>query len=224
MKIGADYNGNAFTKEQAFERFITKKKSLNLARKTIIGYATGWTTFLQFEKYRKKTFSLDEINEDLLAEYRLYLIEQTHANEVTRATYVKNLRTILRDFMTDGLISEFQVVIPKYSTPVQETYTVDELHRLLKKPSMKKGEFNFAYYRTWVMISYIIDTTNRADTVLGLKIKDLDFDGNKITLRRVKSKKPYQTPMSVALVSLIFIFRISFMILKTQKYRASDYS
>ena len=50
---------------------------------------------------------------------------------------------------------------------------------------------------------YILDTTNRADTLLGLKIKDLNFDHNRITLKRVKSKKPYTTPMSNFLKTIL---------------------
>jgi len=203
MKIGKEFNSKAFTKEKAFERFIIKKKSINLAAKSLAGYTTAWKTFMQFEEHRGGNFSLEDIDADLLAEYRIYLMEHREANEVTRATYIKNLRTILRDFMADDLIPEFQVIVPKYSTPVQETYSVEELSKLLKKPSMKKGQFNFTTYRTWVMICYIIDTTNRADTVLGLKVKDIDFESNRITLRRVKSKKPYQTPMSNFLKSIL---------------------
>ena len=203
MKIGAGYNGESYTKEELFERFILEKRSINLASKTIDGYTTGWIVFLKFEMYLKKYISLQEINTDLLSQYRLFLIEHTKANEVTRATYVKNLRTVLRYFMEKNYVEPFQVVIPKFSTPIQETYSIEELEKLLKKPSMKKGSFNFVTYRTWAMICYIIDTTNRADTVLGLKIKDLDFENNKITLRRVKSKKPYKTPMSSFLKNIL---------------------
>lgn len=203
MKIGSDYNGDAYTKEQLFDRFINNKRSINLAEKTVNGYVAAWVTFLKFESYLNRYINLREINADLLSQYRIFLIEHTKANEVTRATYVKNLRTILRSFMADGFLDEFQVVIPKYSTPIQETYTIEELEILLKKPSMKKKQFNFVTYRTWVMICYIIDTTNRADTVLGLKIKDIDFEGNKLTLRRVKSKRPYIAPMSSFLKSVL---------------------
>lgn len=203
MKIGSDYNGDAYTKEQLFDRFINNKRSINLAEKTVDGYVTGWTTFLKFESYLNRYINLKDINADLLSQYRLFLIENTKANEVTRATYVKNLRTILRSFMADGFLPEFQVIIPKYSTPIQETYTLEELEKILKKPSMKKGQFNFVTYRTWVMICYIIDTTNRADTVLGLKIKDINFDDDNLTLRRVKSKRPYKTPMSKFLKSIL---------------------
>ena len=196
MKIGTDFNGNSFTKEQLFERFILEKRSVNLSPKTLEGYTTGWTTFLKFEKHLNRYVSLNEINADLLSQYRLFLMEHTKANEVTRATYLKDLRTVLRSFMASNFLEPFQVIIPKYSTPIQETYSLEELEKLLKKPSMKKGQFNFVTYRTWVMLCYIIDTTNRADTVLGLKVKDIDFADNKITLRRVKSKKPYKTPMS----------------------------
>lgn len=196
MKIGSDYNSNSYTKENLFDKFILEKKSINLSPKSLQGYMYGWTTFLKFEEYRKEYISLKDINADLLSEYRVFLMEHTSANEVTRATYLKNLRTILRSFMKDGFLPEFQVFIPKFSTPIQETYTIEELERLLKKPSMKKGQFNFVTYRTWAMICYIIDTTNRADTVLGLKIRDIDFESNKITLRRVKSKRPYRIPMS----------------------------
>lgn len=203
MKVDLHYKGDTYKKEQLFERFITNKRSLNLAEKTIDGYVTGWTTFLKFESHLNRYINLKDINADLLSQYRLFLMKNTKANEVTRATYVKNLRTILRSFMNDGFLPEFQVIIPKCSTPVQETYTLEELEKLLKKPSMKKGQFNFVTYRTWVMICYIIDTTNRADTVLGLKIKDVDFESNNLTLRRVKSKRPYKTPMSRFLKSIL---------------------
>jgi len=175
MKIGSNFSKSGFTKEQLFEKLISEKRSLNLAPKTLQGYETGWTTFLKFESHRGAYINLEDINAELLSQYRLFLMEKTKANEVTRATYVKNLRTILRGFMDTGLLAPFQVIVPKYSTPIQETYTLEELEKILKKPSMKKGKFNFVTYRTWVMICYIIDTTNRADTVLGLKKKILIF-------------------------------------------------
>lgn len=203
MKIDSNYNNKNDTKETLFERFILEKQSINLSSKTLQGYISGWTTFLKFEEYKGKYIPLKDITAELLTEYRVFLINHTKANEVTRATYLKNLRTILRNFMEKGYLPEFQVVIPKFSTPIQETYTIEELKQLLQKPSMRKGKFNFVTYRTWVMICYIIDTTNRADTVLGLKIRDLDFENNKITLRRVKSKRPYITPMSSFLKQIL---------------------
>jgi len=132
MKIGVDYGSDTYTKEQLFERFITKKKSINLSPQSIVGYTLGWTMFLKFETHLKRYIPLHEINADLLCQYRLFLMEHTKANEVTRATYVKNLRTILRGFMEDGYLPTFQVILPKYSTPIQKTYSLDELARIMK--------------------------------------------------------------------------------------------
>ena len=85
--------------------------------------------------------------------------------------------------------------------PIKEVYTDAELHQLLKKPKIKQG--GFAEYRNWVVANYFIATGQRKNTVINLKIKDLDFESGLVTLRVVKNRKPTILPITPSLNDIL---------------------
>lgn len=53
-------------------------------------------------------------------------------------TYARDLKTLMRFFMKRKYLPRFEIPLPKASkTPIQ-TYTDDELKKLLKKPDVRK--------------------------------------------------------------------------------------
>ena len=44
--------------------------------------------------------------------------------------------------------------MPKADKKIKETYTDEELKKLLKKPNLKRCEFN--EYKTWVFSNYLL--------------------------------------------------------------------
>jgi integrase/recombinase XerD len=103
--------------------------------------------------------------------------------------------------MGQGYMRNFKIALINAEKPIKETYTEEELEKLLKKPDIKKC--SFTEYRNWVTICYMLGTGNRRKTVCNLKIGDLDFDTNEIRLKKVKNKKPYTIPMSVFLAKVL---------------------
>ena len=98
-------------------------------------------------------------------------------------------------------MSYFKIVLPKAEEKLKEPYSRDEMEKLLKKPDLKTCRFN--EYRNWVMVNYFIGTGNRIATVTHLKIKDLDFEEEKIALLTVKNKRAYKIPMAKQLKRIL---------------------
>ena len=88
----------------------------------------------------------------------------------------------------------------KTNEVIKDPYTDKEIELLLKKPNIKKC--NFAEYRNWVLVNYLISTGNRIQTVINIKICDVDFENTLITLRHTKNRKQQIIPMSSSLNSI----------------------
>jgi len=96
--------------------------------------------------------------------------------------------------MEQDYLPRFKLELIKAEKEIKETYTDDELARLLKKPDMKKTDFK--EFRTWVMINYVLATGNRLETVSKLNIGDIDFANHQIALLHAKNKTQYFIPLS----------------------------
>ena len=58
---------------------------------------------------------------------------------------------------------------------------------------------NFAQYRDWVFINYLMATGNRLSTIINIKIGDIDFDNNSIILKKTKNRSQQIIPISNSL-------------------------
>ena len=76
-----------------------------------------------------------------------------------------------------------------------------EMARLLEKSNLKTCRFS--EYRNGVMANYLVATANRISTAVNLKIHDLNFVDEEITLRKVKNRKQYTIPMSKPLKKIL---------------------
>ena len=148
------------------------------------------------------------ISEKTIKDYIVYLQERPNKKvktkllgERTIAGYINSLRVILYYFMKKGYVNPFSIEIPKANKKVRETYTESEIEQLLVKPDLKKCRFS--EYRNWVIINYLLATANRKSTVRQLKIRDLNFEDDEITLRTVKNKRPYTIPMDKRLKKIL---------------------
>lgn len=70
---------------------------------------------------------------------------------------------------------------------IKETYSDEELKKLLKKPDMRKC--SFSDYRSWVIINLLVNNGIRSSTVRNIKNKDADLENLVIYLRHTKNRK-----------------------------------
>ncbi|MBU5230924.1 tyrosine-type recombinase/integrase [Intestinimonas butyriciproducens] len=182
----------------AFSEFMSKCRAKNLSDKTLEVYGIHFKIFNQF--LDNPSFKVAEITQRTLDDFTLYL-QRRGCNDVTVQSYIRDIRCYCYYFMEQGYTEPFKIKLPKADKKIKETYTDEELKRLLKKPNLKRCEFN--EYKTWVFSNYLLATGNRISTVLNLKIRDLDFENGVIQLNKCKNRKAQIVPMSTSLAVIL---------------------
>jgi len=185
----------------AYQIFRRTKVNNNLSPRTIKHYDEVKELFENFLNNANEA-TCCAVSSDTIEEFIEFLKKR---NPEIRATtinsYLKDLRTILYYFMERGYMKNFTVKLLKEDLVIKETYTSDEINRLLEKPNIKTCDFS--EYRNWVITCYLLGTGNRLGTVCELQIKDIDFESNTIHLRKTKTRTAYTIPLSSALEKVL---------------------
>lgn len=184
--------------QKLFNQFILYQESNNSSKDTLIYYERCYNSFGKF-------FDVDNmcnmVNEDLITNYKLYLKKERNVKDVTINTELRGLRAIIYFGMERDYIKKFKVKIPKVVTEVKEVYTDKELNILLKKPDLKKS--SFAVYRNWVVTNFLLSTGCRLETIINIKIGDINLHENELLLEKTKNKKQYTIPISKQLAKVL---------------------
>ena len=187
--------------EEAFQIFRRVKVNNNVSPKTIKHYDDLMEVLGQFLADISEVYC-SQITIDTIQEFIEFLKARNPSIKATSInSYLKDLRTLLYYCMERGYLKAFQVKLLREDKTVKETYTSDEISRLIEKPNLKKC--NFSEYRNWVVTCYLLATGNRMGTICDLRVKDIDFQNSIIHLRRVKTRKAYNIPLSIALEKIL---------------------
>lgn len=186
------------TVKDAFDLFIRKCRVKNLSTQTIQAYEDKVKRFIN---YVEPTTQISEITSDVVDSYILDLRDDENINDVTIATLLRHVRAFLYYCMECNYIVMFKIHIPKAEKKIKETYTIEELERLLEKPDVNKC--NFTEFKTWTFENYLIATGNRLSTALSIKIGDIDFENGIIKMSRTKNRKQQIIPLSNSLAVVL---------------------
>ena len=186
------------TFEEGFQEFILDCKSRNLRQGTIIHYEVA---IKQIYKRVPADTPISELSEKTMPEFIIALREDPNINDVSLGTYARDLKTILRFFMRCEYLPHFEITIPKTDKHHIETYTDAELKRLLRKPDVRTC--NFATYRSWVIVNLLLSTGIRQNSLVNIKIKDLDFDNRIVYVNVTKNRKPLIIPLNEDIVKIL---------------------
>ena len=187
------HSGKTF--EEVFAAFITAKTAKGVSDVTIRNYHQNLHNIsLHFDI--KTPFDL--LTKEMLDEMVVSMRKSGLAHN-TIATYVRQLRTFLNWCNGEGLTT---VMLPnmKEKETVKETYTDEELARLLKKPARDCG---FCEYRAWVIVNFLLNSGCRAATVRNIQNRDVDLQTRQIILRHTKVGKIQVIPLCSLMVSIL---------------------
>lgn len=184
--------------QEAFDLFIRKCKIKNLTDLSISSYEKKMVHFYEFID---KSEPITAITKDTVDDYILWLRENTEANDITINSYLRSVRAFLYFCMEDRYIPTFKIQLIKAEKKIKETYTDDELVRLLEKPDV--DNCSFSCYKTWVFENYLLGTGNRISTALDLHIGDINFQSGVIILRKTKNRKQQIIPLSATLAEIL---------------------
>ena len=181
-----------------FEDFLNARKAKGIADKTIKTY-TG--QFKAIAHHVDVNMSIENLNKAHLEQMIISMrSSDKHISPNTIATYARFFRVFLSWCHEEGLTN---VTMQKYKEveTIKETYTDDELEKLLKKPNMSKCKFT--EYRDWAIINLLVNSGCRASSIRHIENKDVDLSAKMITLRHNKSKRIQVLPLCTAMVSVL---------------------
>lgn len=184
--------------QEAFDLFIRKCKIKNLTGLSISSYEKKMVHFYEFIN---KSEPITAVTKDTVDDYILWLRENTEANDITINSYLRSVRAFLYFCMEDKYIPTFKIQLIKAEKKIKETYTDDELVRLLEKPDV--DNCSFSCYKTWVFENYLLGTGNRISTALDMHIGDINFQSGVIILRKTKNRKQQIIPLSATLAEIL---------------------
>lgn len=184
--------------QEAFDLFIRKCKIKNLTDLSISSYEKKMVHFYEFID---KSEPITAVTKDTVDDYILWLRENTEAKDITINSYLRSVRAFLYFCMEDKYIPTFKIQLIKAEKKIKETYTDDELVRLLEKPDV--DNCSFSCYKTWVFENYLLGTGNRISTALDLHIGDINFQSGVIILRKTKNRKQQIIPLSATLAEIL---------------------
>lgn len=134
------------------------------------------------------------------AQFREFLLEVENVSLQTVSTYFRDYRVIAYWGMDEGLIRKKAITVKTVEADIKDCYTDSEIDKLLKKPA---DDCDFSEYRDWVVINYVLGTGNRISTITNLKIKDIDFDDNMISINTQKNKRKVRLPLELKLSRIL---------------------
>lgn len=177
---------------EGFKKFITTKKAMNLSARTILFYENCYRYFTDFCPVNTLA---EDISRETIIQYLSYINDhKPHVNDQTIDSYMRGTKPFIKFLIESGYTKSFNFPTVKKSEPLKETYTDEQLDKLLVKPDMSKC--NFSEYRDWVIICHILATGNREGTICNIRNCDVDFANHEINLRVVKNRKAYIVPIS----------------------------
>lgn len=186
------------TVKDGYKEFITSCKVKNLSEQTIFYYDKNMKIFETFLEMQEISL-IKEIDLSVVNEFILYLKALGSMNDISINTVIRAIRAILYYFQKLGYCNPFKIGLIKADKTIKETYTDHELKLLLVKPTMEQ----FAEYRDWVTINFLLATGVRVGELVGIQVKDVDFEDSVVKVKRGKSRRERHIPLSKTITKIL---------------------
>lgn len=182
--------------EEAYDLFIRKCRIKNLAEASITSYEDKVKPFVEY-----CPGLIANVTSETVDDFTAYLKTEHNVNDVSVSSYLRSVRAFLYYCMDCNYMESFKIHLPKVQKEIKETYTMDELERLLAKPDV--NTCSFTEYKVWVFENYLLATGNRLSTALSIRIKEVDFDNGMLMLCKTKNRRQQMIPLSNSLSEIL---------------------
>lgn len=185
-----------YTIQQAFNDFISLKKTLGVKERTMNEYYNLMGYFIKWlDESNPNIKFIHEINTGVLREYIVYLKEEKY-NERTKSiglspftinVRIRFLKAFFNALFTEEIININPVRNIKLMKVDEDNFqplTDGEINKLLSIPD--KGQY--AQFRDLVMMYLMLDTGMRISEVCELEIAEIDFKTRDIIYQQVRIK------------------------------------
>lgn len=189
---------NDVTFEEGCDQYLMNCNARNLRDGTIKHYKESMQ---QLFKHIDPSTPISSFGKDTMDSFVIDLKEKRNLNDVSLGTYSRDLKTLLYFFMEQEYIPSFRITLAKADKQPIETYSDADLMKMLKKPNLKQCKFQ--EYKSWVIVNFLLSTGVRQNSLINIKIKDVDFENEIVHVNITKNRKPLILPLNVDIVRIL---------------------
>ncbi|WP_350300245.1 tyrosine-type recombinase/integrase [Peribacillus frigoritolerans] len=204
---------NEKTVKELYEDFQLENRVKNLSEMTIRYYEQNLIHFIRYLE-DIKIIHASEIEKKTVDKYILFL-KKKNLKATTINTYLRAARALLYFAMREDYLRQFEISLIKAEKEQKEPYSDEDIKKLIKKPNIR--ECGFVEHRNWVMVNYLLETGNRLNTILNVKVEDIDLENGMVVLNTTKNRKAQYNPISEYIVKVLTEY------IRTYKFQKSDF-
>lgn len=173
--------------EERFQQFLSASAAKGLSDKTLKTYQTH---LLCISKHLNTTAPLSGFSK-ADAENMITSMRKSGLSANSISSYVRAFKSFLAWCNGEGYSSvTIQSFKPKDT--VKETYSDEEIEKLLKRPAANDS---FCEYRNWVIVQFFLNSGCRAATIRNIQNRDVDLTSKQVTFRHTKTGKIQVIPL-----------------------------
>lgn len=181
--------------EDLFFEFIEAKIADGLSSATIDSYKNN---FHSVSKFLDVGMSIRHVT-DRTIRSAVASMAGTDLSRNTIRSYTATLKTFFSWLRSEGL-TDVDVKLFKGEETIKETYSAEDLRRLLAKPNRLAP---YTEVRNWTIVNILVNNGCRAGTVRAMKVCDVDLENMMIRCRHTKAGKALVLPVSPALADVL---------------------
>lgn len=183
----SEFTGGEISVKHAYLKFKINQEAKGNRKDTLLFYDRCYKKIVNFiTEYLKSTD--DKCPIDILTQDGMQLFFIKSLGNVTQQTinsYLRGYRAFGNYCEEIGLLDGFKCPIKEVVPPVKQVYTEKELKTLLVRPDITY----FEDFRNYTVINLLLATGARVNTLVNLRIKDVDLDEGYITFNTTKAHK-----------------------------------
>ena len=180
---------------EVFEMFVTSQTAKGVADITIRNYRYNMKNM---KNYFDAERPFDAVTKRDI-EAMVVAMRKAGLAHNTIATYNRMLKTFYNWCNAENL-STLTIAPIKEKETVKETYTDEELQRLLQRPDKS---CDFGEFRCWVIVNFLLNCGCRASTIRNIQNKDVDLNAMQVTFRHNKNGKIQVIPLCSLMANIL---------------------
>ena len=180
-----EWTGNEVTVKHAWLKFKVNQMEKGNSKATLDYYDRFYKRLIEHLDTlgSGENTPIDWLTQDGAQQF--FIMSLGNVSQQTINSYLRGYRAFGNYCEEVGLIEGFKCPIKEVEPPAKQVYTNKELQKLLVKPNLE----NFEEYRNYMIISLILATGARSNTILNLQVKDVELDEGYITFNTTKAHK-----------------------------------
>ena len=182
----SEFTGGSISVHHAWLGFILEQKSKGNSPATIDYYNRVYKKIQSFIEGTNTTVQdtpVEFIGNDVFR--HTFVAFLGDVSQQTINNYLRGYRSFGNWCEEQGYIKYFRCPIREVDPPAKQVYTDKELEKLLVKPDIRC----YSAYRNWVIINLLLATGARENTIINIKIGDVDLEEGYIIFNTTKARR-----------------------------------